>query len=144
MTDFFVDSLGVAYQTNGSFSAQLEPYYHVDLVLGYEIVPSLLPFVQGGVTFADSKVHADYSLVNVTTGTVAAANTLNLNKYNTGFNVGIGANWLPAQNWMLGGELVYDYFGKNTRNTEIGNLTTLTSQNQGLSVSMNASYLFNL
>ena len=102
---------------NNSITTQLRPIYNLDAVLGYEVWEHILPFVEAGISFAD--VRNSYTSKRTRTNVVTATNVkyeydLSLDSYQTGFNIGIGANYQPHPNWILSSELVYNYLGKNT------------------------------
>jgi len=135
-----------------SFTRSVKPIYNVDLVLGYEIMPRVLPFVEGGVSFANVK-HNFTALGTVSSLTpnivseYAGSNVLDT--YKTGYNVGIGANYLPARNWVLSTELVYNHLGKRDitlTNVALPAGTSAThfrnESNQAVSLLFSASYLF--
>lgn len=132
----------------GSF---VKPIYNVDLVLGYEIAPRLLSFFEGGVSFANIKHNID-NVRSHTTFTPEPAETFNISSYNineykTGYNLGLGLNYLVGNNWFLFGEFVYNDLGTYSHS---GTLLPPDSTNfshsfhwQSLSVLGGISYLFN-
>lgn len=100
---------------NNDINTSYKPIYNINAVLGYEIRPRILPFVEGGVSFTG--INRRYLLSRTFTNlesssSVAYANMFTLNKYTTGYNVGLGANYRPQSNWMFSGELMYFGFGK--------------------------------
>jgi opacity protein-like surface antigen len=133
-----------------SFTRSFKPIYNIDAVLGYEMFPGLMPFVEAGVSFANVK--HDF----VFEGAITSLNTnqvnnytglITLDTYKTGYNVGIGANYLTHANWILSGELVYHDLGKN--NLTLTNVATSdlisthfrTERNRAVSLLANVSYL---
>ncbi|MBI2784898.1 MAG: outer membrane beta-barrel protein [Legionella longbeachae] len=105
-----------------SLSRTFKPIYNIDAVLGYEMFPNLMPFVEAGVSFANVK-HAiilDGSIVILNANLVDHyTGAFNVDGYKTGYNVGIGANYLAYKNWIISGELVYHDLGKNNLSTVI-------------------------
>lgn len=129
----------------------LKPIYNIDAVLGYEFLPNLLPFVEAGVSFANIKHKFAFegALTNLRNGIVSNySGATTLDSYKTGFNVGLGANYLIYQNWMVSGELVYHDLGKPNLNftnvSALGEVATHDREELSQSVSLLASvsYLF--
>lgn len=133
-----------------SFTRSFKPIYNIDAVLGYELSPGLMPFIEAGVSFANVKHNFLFE------GAVSSLNTntvenytgqITLDNYKTGYNVGIGANYLAHTNWILSGELVYHDLGKN--NLSITNVVNpaivsthfRTEKNQAVSLLASISYL---
>lgn len=100
----------------------LKPIYNVNAILGYEIYPHLLPFVEGGVSFSNVKTSAQQTntRTNLNSGS-SYKYTLPLNSdgYKTGYNVGLGANYQMSKNWFLSSELIYNYLGKHSSSATI-------------------------
>ena len=139
--------------SNFTSKASIKPIYNVDIVLGYEVLPHLLPFIEAGFTFANviQKFNSNRSFTNTVTGEAISYNhVLSLDKYATRYNVGIGANYLVRKNWFLFSELVYNDLGKNAASVQInipfnGSLTEVYSrseQNKIISLFAGVSYLF--
>ncbi len=130
----------------------IKPIYNIDAVLGYEIYPHLLPFLEAGISFAN--VDVNYNVLrtrtNLITGTSATyATALNDNQYLTGYNVGVGANYQLKKNWFFSSELVYNYLGKSSVNNLVDvpgsadvETRTKTKTNQAVSLLLSISYLF--
>lgn len=138
--------------SNNMNTLTLKPFYNVDAVLGYEVLPHLLPFVEAGVTFANvnTRYRGARTQSNVSTGTTSYYSfALNSNKYTTGGNVGVGAKYLVNKNWFLSSELIYSYLGKDSVGTSIAVPATTTTDNhnrsrtnQAVSLLAGVSYLF--
>lgn len=139
---------------NNSITTSVKPIYNIDAVLGYQIVPHFLPFVEAGVTFADVNRHYTFkrSRTNITSLTnVKYESVLRLDDYKTGFNVGLGMNYQPVKNWFFSTELVYNYLGKESGSTTVGipatsTTETQTRENRNSDVALfgGVSYLFNI
>lgn len=140
---------------NNDISTSFKPIYNINAVIGYEIKPRVLPFVEGGVSFTgiDRRYVLSRTFTNLqTSSNVAYSNLFTLNKYTTGYNIGLGANYRPESNWMFSGELMYFGFGKisDTKSFSIpaNNLigTTLTNTKgvtlNTLAVFATVSYFF--
>ena len=115
----------------------LKPIYNLDAVLGYEVAPHFLPFVEAGVSF--SHVNSNDIQHNISQNMTSATatpfvNSLNTNGTKTGYNVGIGANYQVNQHWFISSELVYNYLGKysqtNTANVPVNQGTETISSNR--------------
>ncbi|MBL7481186.1 outer membrane protein [Legionella bononiensis] len=133
-----------------SFLRSFKPIYNIDGVLGYEMFSHFMPFVEAGVSFANVKHQFVFegAVTNLTTGVANNyVGLANLDSYKTGYNVGIGANYLATPNWILSGELVYHDFGKNNFNiTNVISPTNLATHfrqesNQAVSLLATVSYL---
>ena len=132
----------------------LKPIYNVDLVLGYEIFPHVLPFVEGGVSFAN--VENTYEGNGIRVSAVHAGESQNftqnlqLNGYKTGYNVGIGSNFLVKKNLFFSAELVYHDLGKNSGSlvipadvlNSLSHTITHSQSNTAVSLIAGVSYLF--
>lgn len=99
-----------------TYTTQIRPFYNIDAILGYEFMPHFMPFIEGGLTFAN--VNKKYELnrtVNnyVTNSSSDYSFTVNANNYSTGYNVGIGLNYQPQKHWIFAGELLYIDLGQN-------------------------------
>lgn len=155
---------GTNVYTNGVYSAvssslfrgTLLPTYNVDLMLGYEIIPHFLPFVEAGVTFSDVRVKASQVTTrsNLSLGTsinyTSLQNTLG---YNTNYNVGVGGYYLVHKNWFFSTELVYTDMGKRSSSVAIpshiafdgvSETQTLASTSNALNLLFGVNYLFSL
>lgn len=100
----------------------LKPIYNVNAILGYEVYPHLLPFVEGGVSFANVKSNElqTNTRTNLNNSSIYKyALPLNSESYKTGYNVGLGANYQVSKNWFLSSELIYNYLGKHSASTTI-------------------------
>lgn len=99
-----------------TYSTQVRPFYNIDAVIGYEVLPHLIPFVEGGVTFANVNNHY---LLKRTRSNLATASSVsyryavNLDDYSTGYNVGLGVNYQVRSHWLLSSELLYNFLGSN-------------------------------
>ncbi|CZG30192.1 Opacity protein and related surface antigens [Legionella pneumophila] len=133
-----------------NFVRSLKPIYNIDAVLGYEIFPNFLPFVEAGVSFANVKHRfvLEGAITNLVTGTVSNyTGGATSDNYNTGYNIGIGANYQVHKNWIFSGELVYHDLGTN--NLTIPNFTPdrrsathyREEKNQAVSILASVSYL---
>ncbi len=99
-----------------TYTTQIRPFYNIDAVLGYEFIPHFIPFVEGGLTFANvtkkyqlNRTVSDY----LTNSSSQYSFTVNANNYSTGYNVGIGLNYQPQRHWIFAGELLYIDLGQN-------------------------------
>ena len=95
----------------------MQPTYNLDLMLGYEIIPHVLPFVEAGVSFANmrhlSKINGiRLNLENDSTHDYS--HSLTMDGYKTSYNVGIGSYFLVQKNWFFSTELVYNGMGTRT------------------------------
>ena len=102
---------------DNSITTQIKPIYNVDAVLGYEISPHFLPFIEAGVSFAN--INRSYifkrTQTNLETNNSAQYSSyINLDNYKTGYNVGIGFNYQVKQHWIFATELVYNDLGNNS------------------------------
>ena len=127
--------------------ATIKPIYNIDAVLGYEIVPHVLPFIEGGVSFANINTQAivSESLTQIPGAGTAAVTKYNNNAsgYKTGYNLGIGSSYQPLENWFFSGELVYNYLGKYTNNYQNGpDLDQRSRTYQLVSLLVTASHKF--
>lgn len=107
---------------NNSNRTTVKPIYNIDGVLGYEIVPHLLPFVEAGVSFANvNSIDTQHKMSqDLVSGTVTSfTNSLNTSGYKTGYNVGVGTNYQLNRNWYLSSELIYTYLGKNSATSTV-------------------------
>ena len=150
---YFGQVPGLFYFTdNTNVKRSTQPFYNIDAVLGYELFPHVLPFIEGGVTFSNINTRvANAATAYTTTTSVNYNEVLNLGGYKAGYNVGLGANFLADKNWFLYTELLYNDFGNKTI-TLLDNLTaagitkktTLTEKNQAVFFVVGASYLFSV
>lgn len=141
-----------SHKSSGSFL----PTYNLDLMLGYEVIPHFLPFVEAGVTFSDfrGKDTISASRTNLNgSGAIAYTTPLNIGGYNTNYNVGLGGYYLVHKNWFFSSELVYTDFGKyNVSGVELAHLVfdsateTLSKSWTGsaLNLFFGVNYLFSL
>lgn len=138
---------------NNTDVLSVKPIYNINAVLGYEALPSVLPFVEAGVTFGnvDINYQSTRTQSNLTTpSNIAYVLGLKSNKYLTGGNVGIGANYLLNKNWFLSSELIYSYLGKGTVNNSVLVPSTnpvleshsRTKTNQAVALLASISHLF--
>lgn len=140
---------------NSNFTSEtsINPMYNLDITLGYEILPRLLPFVEGGVTFANVRqsFYSNRSFTNsVTHEAVDYSHTLKLDSYSASYNVGIGANYLINKNWFLFSELVYNDLGKDSGsvkktipfNNSLTETYSRSENNHIISLFAGVSYLF--
>lgn len=143
-----------SFLTNGNhvdtFTAK--PIYNIDAILGFEVLPHVLPYLEAGVSF--SNIKANYKSFRTQSNLAsnnqfAYSNDMTSNSYKTGYNVGIGANYLVQKNWFLSSELIYNYLGTGAVNQSVNvpqvnavqafsNKTT----NQAVSLLASISYLF--
>ncbi len=68
-------------------------------------------FVEGGVSFSDVKHYFDIkrTRTNITTlSNTEYTSSLNFDQYKTGYNVGIGANYLASTSCFFFSEVVYN------------------------------------
>ena len=108
----------VALEEKGSGGGvSMQPTYNIDLMLGYELFPHVLPFIEGGVSFSNYRLNS-YGNSTRTDFVDGSSRTYSynndLNSYQTGYNVGIGSYFLVQKNWFLFSELVYTDMGKQT------------------------------
>lgn len=108
---------------NNTNQISLKPIYNIDAVLGYEIYPHFLPFVEGGVSFANvNSYDTQYNNVRADLGSqtgVGYATSLSSEGYKTGYNVGIGSYYQATSNWLFSTELVYNYLGKYSSSSNV-------------------------
>ncbi|WP_019217636.1 outer membrane protein [Legionella tunisiensis] len=136
-TGFSTAAGNVLIVGNNSFATSLKPIYNIDAVLGYEVTPHFLPFVEAGVSFANAK--RNYVFKRTRTNIAAVTNvgyqsSLNLDKYKTGYNVGLGLNYLAASNWVLSTELVYNYLGSKSDSVMVNIPLTTTTETQSRTI----------
>lgn len=102
-------------------TTSLQPIYNIDAVLGYEVLPHLLPFVEAGVSF--STVNTRYrlkrteTLVSTPTSTVQYGSVSTIGGNQTSYNVGLGMNYQPHKNLFFSTELMYNNLGKRRGTT---------------------------
>ncbi|MDF1678341.1 MAG: hypothetical protein P1U32_06565 [Legionellaceae bacterium] len=142
---------GAMVTVNDKTQFNFEPIFNIDAVLGYELYPHVIPFVQAGVSFAGvNALHIQKnSGFNMSTGGQKLyPQNLKVNKYVTGYNVGIGSTYQANKHLLLSGELIYNYIGKYfSSNTTYPNqhlrayTSTANSLFQQVSLFVNASYL---
>ena len=125
----------------------VKPIYNIDAVLGYEIAPNILPFIEGGVSFSsvytNSFVTESHTMMPGATSSYVDRFQNNASGFKTGYNVGIGANYQPKKNWFLSSELVYHYLGKYSNNYVNGpDIDTRNRKYQLVSLFAGVSYLF--
>ena len=131
---------------------EIKPIYNIDAILGYEVFPHLLPFVEAGVSFANvnSNNIKHNAVSNLASGTIMNYSTaLNFGSYKTGYNVGLGSNYQLSRNWFLSSEIIYNYLGKNSASRTVnlpdlsGSEAISTSRTfQLVSLLASVSYLF--
>ena len=116
------DANNIATIGSTTNSITLKPIYNVNAILGYEVYPHLLPFVEGGVSFANVKSNdvetSSRSNLN-NSSSYSYALPVNSESYKTGYNVGFGANYQVSKNWFLSSELIYNYLGKQSATATI-------------------------
>ena len=127
--------------------ATVKPIFNLDAVLGYEIYPHLLPFVEAGVSFANVNTKAVVGESFVTIPGAASSSVTrfdnNASGYKTGYNVGLGASYQAKQNWFLSTELVYNYLGQYSNHYQNGaDVDTRVRTYQVVSLFASVSYLF--
>jgi len=102
-------------------TTSLQPIYNIDAVLGYEVLPHLLPFVEAGVSF--STVNTRYrlkrteTLVSTPTSTVQYGSVFTVGGNETSYNVGLGMNYQPHKNLFFSTELMYNDLGQRRGTT---------------------------
>ncbi len=102
-------------------TTSLQPIYNIDAVLGYEVLPHLLPFVEAGVSF--STVNTRYrlkrteTLVSTPTSTVQYESIFTIGGNQTSYNVGLGINYQPHKNLFFSTELMYNDLGQRRGTT---------------------------
>lgn len=140
--------------TNGNHvdTFAVKPIYNIDAILGFEVLPHVLPYLEAGVSF--SNVKANYKSFRTqsnlaSNNQIAYSNDMTSNTYKTGYNVGIGANYLVQKNWFLSSELIYNYLGTGAANQSVNVPQSNTVQafsnkatNQAVSLLASISYLF--
>tara|TARA_R110002126_G_scaffold291755_1_gene456928 strand:+ start:37423 stop:38211 length:789 start_codon:yes stop_codon:yes gene_type:complete len=133
----------------------LKPIYNIDGVLGYELFPHLLSFVEAGVSFSNVTRNYEFSrsYANLTTpaDTFRYSYLLNLNAYKTSYNVGVGLNYLLHDNFFLSFEVLYNDLSKRTGesstlmgDTGVSERQSRTVYSNAVSAFASASYLFNI
>lgn len=123
-----------------TYTTQIRPFYNIDAVLGYEFIPHFIPFVEGGLTFANvtKKYELSRTVSNyVTNSSTDYSFTVNANNYSTGYNVGIGLNYQARRHWIFAGELLYIDLGQNfgASGAQIPNTAVVDSQSRRLNSS---------
>jgi len=138
------------------FSRSFMPTYNLDLMLGYEVIPNFLPFVEGGVSFSDFRVKTTHNVSRtalVGGSTISYSNNLSTGGYNTNWNVGIGGYYLVDKNWFFSTDLVYTDHGSHSASfletshaAFDGNTETLSHSVSTSAVNLffGVNYLFNL
>lgn len=148
---FFGQVPGLYYFTdNTNVKRSIQPFYNIDAVLGYEVIPRVLPFVEGGVTVSNiNNRFASAATAYTPTTSVNYNEVINLEGYRTGYNLGLGVNFLAAKNWFLYSELLYNDLGSQAATlinklpaAGITKTTTLTEKNQAVFFVVGASWLF--
>ena len=130
----------------------MQPIYNIDGILGYEIYDNFLPFVEAGVNFSSvNNFHSQNNLIqqpNFSSPALFSGN-YNTHGFNTGFNVGIGANYQTHKPWLISGELVYHNLGQYSisKTYPLANVPGFLSSSstrtfQMVSVLVSFSYLF--
>ena len=118
--------VGTALATvSNTTQVRFDPLYNIDGVLGFEVFPHFLPFVEAGVSFAgiNSTDVQHNSLIALPSPAQIFQTALKTSGYKTEYNVGLGTAYQMAQHWLLSGELVYNYLGKTSANKTV-NLTS--------------------
>jgi len=113
---FTTPSGSIVISGNNTFNNIYRPIYNIDAVIGYEFIPHLLPFFEAGVTFANvnrSFLSKRAYIDQATNSTVTYRYTINMDNYATSYNVGVGLNYQPHKNIILGTEFVYADLGSN-------------------------------
>ncbi|ETO92477.1 outer membrane protein [Legionella oakridgensis] len=143
----------VVYDGLNKFTYSVQPIYNIDAVLGYEFFPHFLPFIEAGMSFANVKncFKINSSRIAITGHESTLRYPLTLDKYKTGYNIGIGTSYLVQRNWIFSGELIYHHLGKNSTvltnqfpGTAITETHSRTQTSQALSLLANISYLFTI
>lgn len=133
----------------------LKPIYNIDGVLGYELFPHLMSFVEAGVSFSNVQRNYEFSrsYTNLTTpaDTFRYSYLLNLSAYKTSYNVGLGLNYLLHNNFFMSFEVLYNDLGKRTGesstlmgDTGVSERQSRTVYSNAVSAFASASYLFNV
>lgn len=125
---------------DNTYTTQVRPFYNIDAVIGYEVLPHLIPFVEGGITFAN--VNNNYLMKRsrsnlATASSVTYRYTVNLDDYSTGYNVGLGVNYQVRSHWMFSSELLYNFLGNNfgVNSASIPGTSIIESQSRRASAS---------
>jgi outer membrane immunogenic protein len=123
-----------------TYTTQIRPFYNLDAVLGYEFIPNFIPFVEGGLTFANvNKKYVLKRTVNDYLNNTSSQYgfTVNANNYSTGYNVGLGLNYHAQSHWIVSGELLYIDLGENfgTSGAQIPGTAIFDSQSRRLNSS---------
>lgn len=134
------------------YERSLQPIYNLDAVLGYEIIPHVLPYIEGGISFANMTLthteNTSYSpLDNANGAPILDKQNITLNHYRTGYNLGAGINYQPYRHWILTTEVIYTNLGSNShviqRQIErTAVTTTATEKNQSVGFLAGITYLF--
>jgi opacity protein-like surface antigen len=126
-----------------------KPTFLIDLVLGYEFIPHIMPFIEGGVSFANLAQNTDVTrgYANlIDNSSISETHVHHIDNYTVDYNLGIGLNYQPRYNWVLSTELVYNHLGShsNTVSTTIPSPLTYTRSQIADSISLlgGISYFF--
>ncbi len=98
--------------------SSLKPIFNIDGVLGYELFPRMLSFVEAGVSF--SNMRRDYEFARLYAplpnpdGMFRYSYLLSLDAYKTSYNVGVGLSYLMQQHFFLSLEVLYNDMNKRT------------------------------
>jgi len=142
----YIVGSGFSVIASSRTEVEIKPIYNIDAVLGYEIYPHLLAFVEGGVNFTDvSKTHKlSLQTLDLTTLNLnQKGGYASLNDYKTGGNAGIGVGYQLPHNWIISGEILYHYLGHSSDSIPGFFLPINTdSSSQLVTLLVNASYLF--
>lgn len=125
---------------DNTYTTQIRPFYNIDAVIGYEVIPHFIPFVEGGLTFANvTKKYVLKRTVNDYLNNTSSqySFTVNANNYSTGYNVGIGLNYQAQRHWLFSGELLYIDLGENfgSSGAQIPGTAIIDSQSRRLNSS---------
>jgi outer membrane immunogenic protein len=101
-----------------------KPVYNINAILGYEVLPKWLTFVEGGVSFANVNINETLrsraTKIIPPTFSTTLLNVATTDNYKTGYNVGVGTHYKINPNWFISGELIYNYIGKySTQHTTL-------------------------
>lgn len=130
----------------------MEPVYNINGVLTYALLERLSSFVEAGVSFSNVRnLHSQKNLIEqpATATSIEIQTPYNTNGFDTGYNVGLGANYQLSTHWLLSGQITFHDLGqysiaKSYTSSAIQGSTASTSTRafQMLSVFASFSYLF--
>ncbi len=130
----------------------MEPVYNINGVLTYALLEKLTPFIEAGVSFSNVRnLHAQRNIIEQPgiSPSISIETPYNTSGFNTGYNVGLGANYQLTSHWLFSGQVTFHDLGqynasKSYSIPSIPGTTASTSTRtfQMLSVFASFSYIF--